>query len=33
LYKADNLRNQNISSFGEYVPQSYHFNVIPIRGM
>jgi len=29
LYKAGNPTNQNISSFGEYVPKSYHLNIIP----
>jgi len=33
LYKAGNPTNQNISSFGEYVPQSYHVNIIPIKIM
>jgi hypothetical protein len=33
MYKVGNLTKQNISSFGEYVPQTYHFNVTPIQVM
>lgn len=31
LYKAGNPTKQKISSFGEYVPQSYHVNIITIK--